>query len=120
MAHFAEIDENNIVKQVIVINDADTSDANGVEKEYIGAGFCQSLFGGTWKKTSYNNNFRKRYAGIGYTYNDELDAFITEKPYPSWILNSETADWEAPIPKPNDGDYYWNEETNNWNRLVRE
>ena len=93
MAHFAELDENNVVLRVVVIGNADTSDANGVEKEHIGAAFCEKLFGGTWKQTSYNGNMRKRYAGIGYTYNAELDAFIPPTPYASWTLNSETAVW---------------------------
>ena len=68
MAHFAELDANNVVLRVIVVDNKDTSDVNGVEKEYIGAAFCEKLFGGTWKQTSYNGNFRKNYAGIGYTY----------------------------------------------------
>ena len=119
MAHFAELDENNVVKRVIVVANADTSDANGVEKEYIGVAFCERLLGGTWKKTSYNNNIRKRYAGIGFTYNAELDAFIPPKPYASWVLNNTTADWEPPIPMPDDGKIYnWNEETVNWVEFV--
>ena len=69
MAHFAELDANNVVLRVIVIDTKDNSDANGVEKEHIGAAFCERLFAGTWKQTSYNHNFRKRYAGIGFTYN---------------------------------------------------
>jgi hypothetical protein len=97
MAHFAELDENNVVKRVIVVSNADTSDANGVEKEHIGAAFCERLLGGTWKKTSYNGNIRKRYAGIGMTYNAELDAFIPEKPGDGYTLNTETADWDPPV-----------------------
>jgi hypothetical protein len=97
MAHFAELDENNVVKRVIVVSNADTSDANGVEKEHIGAAFCERLLGGTWKKTSYNGNIRKRYAGIGMTYNAELDAFIPEKPCDGYTLNTETADWDPPV-----------------------
>lgn len=115
MAHFAELDQNNIVLRVIVVADKDTSDNNGVEKEYIGKAFCEKLFGGNWIQTSYNNNFRKRYAGIGYTYNQSLDAFIPPKPYPSWILNNITAEWVAPLPMPEDGQkYMWNEETQSW------
>ena len=87
MAHFAKLDENNVVTQVIVVSDKDTSDANGVEKEYIGAAFCERLLGGTWKKTSYNGNIRKNFAGIGYIYNEELDIFLSPKPFPSWVLN---------------------------------
>jgi hypothetical protein len=77
MAHFAELDANNVVLRVIVVGNPDTADANGVEKEYIGAAFCERLLGGTWKQTSYNGNIRKNYAGIGYTYDAGLDAFIT-------------------------------------------
>jgi hypothetical protein len=75
MAHFAKLDENNVVTQVIVIDNKDCSDANGVEKEHIGAAFCERLFGGVWKQTSYNVNFRKNYAGIGYIYDPVEDAF---------------------------------------------
>ena len=121
MAHFAQIDENNVVTQVIVVSNKDTADANGVEKEYIGAAFCEKLFGGTWKQTSYNGNFRKHYAGIGYTYHADIDAFVPPQPYPSWVLNNDTAQWVAPIPMPEDagtGDppkiYSWDESTTSW------
>ena len=114
MAHFAQIDENNVVTQVIVVANKDTADANGVEKEYIGAAFCEKLFGGTWKQTSYNGNFRKNYAGIGYTYNADIDAFVPPKPFPSWVLNNATAQWEAPLPMPEGGMYSWDEATLSW------
>jgi hypothetical protein len=115
MAHFAELDANNVVLRVIVVSNKDTSDANGVEKESIGIAFCERLFGGTWLQTSYNGNIRKNYAGIGFTYRPDIDAFITKSPYPSWILNPETAKWEAPVPKPDDGSMYsWNEQTQSW------
>lgn len=115
MAHFAKLDENNVVTQVIVVANSDTADATGVEKEYIGAAFCERLFGGTWKQTSYNGNIRKNYAGIGYTYQADIDAFVPQKPYPSWILNNETALWQAPIPMPTDGKMYkWDEPTTSW------
>ena len=118
MAHFAELDENNVVKRVIVVGNNDTSDAHGVEKEHIGAAFCERLLGGTWKQTSYNGNMRKRYAGIGYTYDASLDAFIAPKPFASWTLNNTTADWEAPVAKPDDGkDYAWNESTLSWDEV---
>ena len=99
MAHFAKIDENNIVTQVIVVANEDTSDTNGVEVEEIGVAFCKKLLGAetNWKQTSYNNNFRVRYAGISYTYNEELDAFIPPKPWPSFVLNNTTADWQSPL-----------------------
>jgi len=119
MAHFAELDANNVVLRVIVVGNADTSDASGVEKEHIGAAFCEKLFGGTWKKTSYNGNIRKRYAGVGYTYNADLDAFVAPKPYASWVLNNTTADWEAPVAMPTEEGkrYAWNEETGAWDEV---
>ena len=127
MAHFAQLDENNVVTQVIVVSNADTADANGVEKESIGVAFCERLFGGTWKQTSYNGNSRKNYAGIGYTYNAGIDAFVPPKPYASWILNNETAQWAAPVDMPEDagtGDppkqYRWDEDTTNWVEIVPE
>lgn len=121
MAHFAKLDENNVVTEVHVVANRDTSDANGVEKEYIGQAFLEKLFGGTWKQTSYNGNIRKNYAGIGYTYNADIDAFIPPKPFASWTLNNETAQWEAPTPMPADAGtgeppkmYSWDEDTVNW------
>ena len=121
MAHFCQLDENNVVTQVIVVDNKDCADATGVEKESIGVAFCERLFGGTWKQTSYNGNFRKNYAGIGYTYNSDLDAFVPPKPFASWLLNEETAQWDAPVPMPEDAGtgeppkrYTWDEATTNW------
>ena len=115
MAHFAELDSNNVVLRVIVVSNADTSTPDGTEVESIGVAFCQRLFGSNWKQTSYNGNFRKRYAGIGYTYDPALDAFITPQPFPSWTLDNATADWIPPIPMPTDGKpYVWNESTQSW------
>ena len=115
MAHFAELDSNNTVLRVIVVGNQDTSDANGVEKESIGVAFCERLFGGTWVKTSYNANIRKNYAGIGYTYDSKRDAFISPKPFASWVLNETTCQWEAPVPYPTDGKQYsWDEPTQTW------
>ena len=115
MAHFAQLDENNVVTQVIVVANSDTADASGVEKEHIGAAFCERLFGGTWKQTSYNGNKRKNYAGIGYTYNADIDAFVPPKPYASWVLNETTAQWEAPVVMPDDGGRYtWDEDNQAW------
>jgi hypothetical protein len=114
MAHFAKIDSNNIVTQVIVIDNKDTADANGVEKEYIGAAFCERLFGGTWKQTSYNGNIRKNYAGIGDTYQADIDAFVAPKPYASWTLDA-NAQWQPPVAIPTDGGMYsWDEATTAW------
>ena len=117
MAHFAEIDANNVVLRVIVIDNKDTADANGVEKEHIGAAFCERLFGGTWKQTSYNGSFRKHYAGIGYTYNAVRDAFIPPQPYQSWTLDDD-ANWQPPVAMPTDGGRYsWNETTQTWDAV---
>lgn len=114
MAHYAQIDENNIVTQVIVIDNKDTADANGVEKEYIGAAFCERLFGGTWKQTSYNGNFRKNYAGVGYTYRADIDAFVPPQPYASWTLDA-NAQWQAPTAMLVDGKMYsWDEAITSW------
>jgi hypothetical protein len=121
LAHFVALDANNVVTQVIVVANKDTADANGVEKEYIGAAFCEKLFGGTWKQTSYNGTIRKNYAGIGYTYDADIDAFVPPKPFASWTLNNETAQWEAPVPMPEDAGtgeppkmYSWDEATTSW------
>lgn len=115
MAHFARLDESNTVISVVVVANKDTADAFGVEKEYIGAAFLENLIGGTWKQTSYNANFRKNYAGIGYSYQADIDAFVPPKPFPSWTLNNTTAQWEPPIPYPGDGQIYvWKEDTSSW------
>ena len=117
MAHFAELDANNVVLRVIVVDNKDTADANGVEKEHIGAAFCERLFGGTWKQTSYNGSFRKHYAGIGYTYNSVRDAFIPPQPYQSWTLDDD-ANWQPPVAMPTDGQrYLWNETTQTWDAV---
>jgi hypothetical protein len=106
MAHWAEIDENNIVVRVTV------GDNNEPDEGYQ---WLIDNLGGTWIKTSYNKNIRKNYAGIGFEYRPDLDAFIPSQPYNSWILNEETCNWEAPTPYPSgDGIYTWNEELLNW------
>ena len=115
MAHFAELDANNVVLRVVVVDTKDNSTADGVEKESIGQAFCERLFGGRWVQTSYNGKIRKRYAGAGYTYNEALDAFITPKPFPSWTLDNVTTEWVAPVPMPTDGQIYsWDEVTQSW------
>ena len=118
MAHFAKIDENNVVIQIVVVDNKDTSDANSVEKEYIGAAYLERILGGTWKQTSYNGNFRKNYAGIGYTYREDIDAFVPPKPFPSWVLNQQAL-WDPPIPYPDNygmpgTNYRWDEATLSW------
>jgi len=117
MAHFAQLDENNIVTQVIVVSNDDIKDSEGNESELTGIAFCKSLLGANtiWKQTSYNANIRKNYAGIGFTYDATRDAFIAPKPYNSWILNETTCVWEAPYAYRNDGNVYaWDEETTSW------
>jgi hypothetical protein len=117
MAHFAELDDNNIVKQVIVVANEELLD-NEVESEAKGIAFCQTLLGGNWKQTSYNGNIRKNYAGIGYTYDANRDAFIAPKPFESWVLNEDTCRWDAPIPYPTDGKpYRWDEDSLSWVEL---
>jgi hypothetical protein len=93
VAHFAKIDENNVVIQVVVVDNKDTADASGVEKEHIGAAFLERLLGGTWKQTSYNGNKRKNYAGMGYTFDAVRDAFIPPKPSDDAVLDEETCQW---------------------------
>ena len=129
MAHWAEIDENNVVTRVLV---GDNNDPNGDE----GYQWLIDNLGGTWVKTSYNAvggkrrdpetneitnelGFRKNYAGIGYTYDESKDAFIPPKPFNSWILNEDTCLWESPVSYPNDGKLYtWNEENTTWVEVI--
>ena len=121
MAHFAQLNEENLVTQVIVVANQDTADKDGVENEAIGIEFCTNLLGGNWKQTSYNGNIRKNYAGVGYKYDAALDAFIPPQPFASWTLNEETAQWEAPTPYPEDGKRYtWDEETISWAEVAEE
>jgi len=135
MAYFAKLGTGNIVEQVISINNTVITDANGVEQEQLGVDFINKLYNtrDVWKQTSYNNNIRKNFAGIGFQYDQTRDAFIPIKPYQSWILNENTCRWEAPIPMPitpklnengieitnEDGslvynNYKWNESTLTW------
>ena len=102
MSHFAKLDNNNIVQEVIV-----------ADQQFINTGVVGDVF--RWVQTSYNGRIRKNYAGVGYRYDINLDAFISPKPYPSWFLNEETCRWEAPIPYPDDGQLYnWDESTKSW------
>lgn len=116
MAHFAQLDDNNKVTQVIVINNSELLDEKGQESESRGCAFCESLFPGTrWIQTSYNGNFRKNYAGIGYTYDADRDAFVPPKPFESWTLDEDTCQWVAPTPCPQNGKpYTWKEDTLSW------
>ena len=114
MAHFAQLDDNNIVTQVIVVAN-DELLLDGVENEVKGILFCKSLFGEDtkWKQTSYNGNIRKQYAGIGYTYDAVNDVFIAPQPFASWSLN-QNFDWQPPTPQPEEGKWYWDEDSLSW------
>lgn len=116
MAHFAQLDENNVVTQVIVVAN-DELLLDGAESETKGVIFCKSLFGEDtkWVQTSYNGNIRKNYAGIGYTYDPIQDHFYAPQPFASWTLDEQTAQWEAPTPYPTDDKvYYWSEDDLTW------
>ena len=121
MAYFAKLGTGNIVEKVISINNVVITDANGVEQEQLGVDFINKLYNtrDVWKQTSYNNNIRKNYAGIGYYYDQVRDAFIPPKPFNSWILNEDTCIWKAPVAKPTDnGNYKWNENNLNWEEII--
>ena len=111
MAHFAKLGVGNIIEKVeVVSNDIATTEQAGVD-------FLNNLYGSrdVWKQTSYNNNIRKNFAGIGYKYDQTRDAFIPKKPYNSWILNETTCLWEAPVAMPDDENRYtWNETNQTW------
>ena len=117
MAYFAKLGTGNIIEQVISINNAVITDANGIEQEQLGVDFINKLYNtrDVWKQTSYNNNIRKNFAGIGYQYDQTRDAFIPPKPFNSWVLNEDTCNWEAPVARPQDDNKYkWNESTLTW------
>jgi len=116
MAHFAKLDENNIVTEVLVVNNDVLLKADGdTESEYKGKTFLNSLFGSaTWVQTSYNGSMRKQFAGIGYSYDSTNDVFVAPQPYDSWSLDS-NHDWQPPTPMPTDGrTYEWNEDNETW------
>jgi hypothetical protein len=113
MAHYAEITDG-VVQRVIVVNNEDTADADGNEMDAIGEAFCTNLLGGTWKRTSYNGNYRARFAGKGMTFDAGRDAFITVQPFPSWTLDA-NYQWQAPVAEPDDDNRHtWNETTQSW------
>ena len=121
MAHFAELDKNDVVLQVIVVNNNDINNLSFPESENVGVEFCRSIFGPDtiWKQTSYNGNFRKRYAGPGYTYDAVDDVFIAPKPFDNWILDETIYSWIPPVPKPTDDkQYQWNQEQNIWEEYI--
>ena len=112
MAHYAEIVDGLVVRVTVVNNAVIT--VNGIEDGAIGAAFCVNLLGGEWVQTSYNNNIRYNYAGIGYTYDAVRDAFVAPKPYPSWVLDEATCRWGAPVAMPSEGIWVWDEATLSW------
>lgn len=118
MAHFAQLDEQNKVTQVIVVSNETVNNLPFPESEPLGIEFCKALCGQNtiWKQTSYNANFRKNYAGVGYTFDPVLDAFIPHRPFPSWNLNVETGKWDPPIPYPPGGAsvIMWDETNQQW------
>ena len=115
MAHFAEINEEGTVQRVLVLSNTVTYQ-DGEEVEELGVAYLQNMFPDTdWVQTSYNDNFRKRYAGKGMKYDVERDSFIPPQPFPSWLLNEESLSWEAPFPMPDDDELYkWDEENQSW------
>ena len=126
MASFAKIGLNGKVMSVVSMANEALQDSNNVEQEELGIELLTELtHWPIWKQTSYNTlagqhklggtPFRKNHAAVGYTYDEDKDAFIPQKPYASWILNEETCQWDAPVVKPDDGQrYFWNEETQQW------
>ena len=124
MAHFAQIGIDNVVLRVDVVRNEDILDENGNESEEVGIRHQRSVHGQltNWLQTSYNNNFRCRYAGIGMVYNNQYDVFLNPQPYSSWILNTETYEWDPPIPEPElteeqteaGSSYEWNEDKQEW------
>lgn len=119
MAHFAELNDQSVVIRVVVVNNTELLNQHGVEQESLGVEFCQQLFGGSWVQTSYNNIKRKNYAGVGFTYDRQRDAFTPPQPHASWALNEDTCRWEAPTPMPEDGkSYVWDEPTTSWIEVI--
>jgi hypothetical protein len=117
MAHFAKLDDSNTVLAVHVVNN-EVITVDGEESEQAGIDFLTNLHGHfNWKQTSYNGNFRKQYAGIGYTYNLDANVFIAPQPYPSWSLD-ENFDWQPPVPRPEEGFWTWNEELQAWSEFI--
>ena len=115
MAHFAKLDDNNVVLAVHVVNN-DVITVDGAESEQAGIDFLTSLYGhSNWKQASYNKIFRKNYPGNGYIYMQDIDAFVPPKPFLTWVVNAETGQWEPPIPYPTDGKKYeWFEPNQQW------
>jgi len=117
MAHFAKLDKDDNVIEVIAVNNIELLAPDGVESELLGVAFLIRWSGGysNWKQTSYNSKIRKNYASIGYKYDSARDAFIPPQPFPSWTLNESTCLWDSPVSYPADGQrYQWDEASTNW------
>lgn len=117
MANFAQIDSNWVVQRVIVVSNEVLLNEQGIECEWLGEQFCQSLYGANtkWIQTSYNGNKYKNFAGVGYKFDPYRHAFIPPQPFASWVLNEETCQWDSPVPYPGDGQLYvWDEESLSW------
>lgn len=117
MAHFAKLDKDNNVLEVVGVNNIELLAPDGSESELLGIAFLIRTFYGysNWKQTSYNSKIRKNYAGVGFTYDAKRDAFIPPQPFSSWTLNEETLLWNAPVAYPTDGQLYnWDEATTSW------
>ena len=123
MAHFAQLDQNNVVLQVIVVDDKDTHTQLGIESEEVGVAFCKQLFGQDtkWLQTSYSGSIRGAFAGVGSVYDSRTDAFLPPRPYLSWVFDNKAHKWNPPAAKPNDEKIYrWDEETTSWVEMVGE
>ena len=121
MAYFAQIDRDGVVLQVISVSNDDAPDPAPAHSEPLGQAFISDVLGlpGEWRQTSYNGNFRKQYAGPGYRYDADADVFIAPQPFPSWVLNSATAEWDPPVGYPADGGQYrWDETTGSWTEIT--
>ena len=126
MAHFAKINSENLVTEVIVINNDVILDSNGEEQESLGVDFCKQIYGdGTYKQTSYNSKIRKNMATVGSTYDTSRDAFIRPKRYSSWVLDESTCRWKAPVDEPDDSEtkggnvlYQWDESSTSWKKSI--
>lgn len=120
MAHFAELDNDNRVIRCILVDDSNCLDENGVEKEEVGIAFCNSLFPGRWIQTSITASFRKNFASVGYTYDEERDAFIPPRTFNMWLLDEETCQWVPPVPDPSNetSSWFWNDINGYWEEFT--
>lgn len=121
MAHFALLNENNVVINIIKVHNNDVQNLPFSESEVVGLQFLNSInLSGNWKQTSINNNFRVRYAQIDGTYNPDKDVFVNRKVFSAWVFDDTTLDWVPPTPRPTDGDYYWYDDGNGSGYWVKE